>query len=67
MPTPFSSLPSGNWPLSGRSALHFVTRAEMDKTFAKGPIVAAISGKAVDATHQSLLEKESVYKIKSRR
>lgn len=63
MPTPFSSAPSGSCPSSGKSALHFVTRAEMDRTFARGPIVAAMRGKAVDATHQSLLIQGSVCKV----
>lgn len=64
MPTPFSSAPNGNRPSSGRSALHFVTRAEIDSTFAKGPIVAAMRGNAVDATHQSLSDYGLVHKTK---
>lgn len=54
MPTPVSSVPSGNCPLFFSSTLHFVTRAAIDKTFAIGPIVAARRGIAVEANHHRL-------------
>lgn len=54
MPTPLSSVPAGSWPLSARVTLHGVTRAAMDRTLQRGPVVAAMSGTAVDANHHFL-------------
>ena len=54
IPTPLSSVPSGNWPLLGKVTRQGVTSAAMDKTLAKGPTVAARSGMAVEANHQVL-------------
>lgn len=51
---PFSSFPRGNVPLSGSVTLHVVTKAAIERTLARGPIVAAKRGIAVDANHQSL-------------
>lgn len=54
MSTPALSVPSGNCPLFGRLTRHFETSAAIERTLAKGPIVAARRGIAVDANHQSL-------------
>jgi len=54
IPIPFSSFPRGNCPLSGSVTLQVVTNAAIDKTLARGPMVAAKRGMAVDANHQSL-------------
>ena len=52
--TPKSSAPSGNWPSFANVTLHFDTNAAIDRTLARGPIVAASNGIAVEANHQSL-------------
>ena len=51
-PRASSSLPA---PLSSRFCLQGVTQAAIESRFAKGPVVAAINGIAVEANHQSLL------------
>jgi hypothetical protein len=62
-PTPFSSAPSGSSPLFGNTSIHFVTNAAIERTFARGPMVAAVRGMAVEANHhdlfKSLISKQS--------
>src|SRR5450432_2165122 len=59
IPIPCPSAPSGNSPLLGSSAFQDVTSAAIDRTFARGPMVAARSGMAVDANHHDLGYKTS--------
>lgn len=54
MSTPASSAPSGSCPSFGSVTLHFEANAAIERTFARGPIVAASSGIAVDANHHCL-------------
>jgi hypothetical protein len=54
MSMPPLSAPSGSCPLFGSSTLHFEARAAMERTLARGPMVAARSGMAVDANHHLL-------------
>lgn len=40
MPTPLSLVPVGSWPLSARVTRYGVTKAAIDRTLQRGPIVA---------------------------
>lgn len=54
MPTPLSSVPSGSSPLLGRVSRQGLTRAAMESTLQRGPMVAASRGMAVEANHHFL-------------
>lgn len=54
MGIPLSSAPAGSWPLFGSWTLHLETMPAIDNRFARGPIVAARRGTAVEANHHDL-------------
>lgn len=62
---PASSVPSGNWPLFGRETRHLVTSAAIERTLARGPMVAARRGIAVDANHQSLFPSQHLNSLQT--
>jgi hypothetical protein len=55
MGVPSASAPSGSMPSFAKSALQVDTSAAIERTLARGPMVAARSGIAVEANHHDLV------------